>query len=144
MRIRFVFLLAALAGCSGIKSRVEGGRVQAVIKQNPATAAYFEVIGIGAADPALATDTQRRALARDAAIVKAQYELLSLVKGVAVEGGVKVSKAMAADSLIEARVHDSIAGAEVLMSEFTDDGGCVVTMRLPKKSLETALGTRLP
>ena len=144
MKIRFVFVLAALAGCSGVKSRVEEGLVQTVIDQKPAAGSFYEVIGIGACDPQLPTDTQRRALARDAAIVKAQYELVSLVKGVTLEGGVTVSKALAADSLIEARVHASIKGAEVLKSEFTDDGGCVVTMRLPKKALESALRTGIP
>ena len=144
MKIRCLFLLAVLAGCGGIKSRVEEGRIQTVINQKPSARSFFEVIGIGASDPTLPTDTQRRALARDAAIVKAQYELISLVKGVSLDGGVKVSKAMAADSLLEARVRDSIKGAEVLKCEFTDDGGCVVTMRLPKTALEDAIGARLP
>ncbi|MBI5246273.1 MAG: hypothetical protein HY923_03765 [Elusimicrobia bacterium] len=144
MRFQLIVALAVLAGCSGVKSRVEEGRVQTVINQKPAAGSYFEVIGIGASEPSLPTDTQRRALARDAAIVKAQYELISLIKGVTLEGGVKVSKALAADSSLEARVHDSIKGAEVLKSEFTDDGGCVVTMRLPKRALESALGARLP
>jgi hypothetical protein len=131
---------ALLAGCGGVTSRVKQGRVTQTINQTPESYAYFEAIGIGASDPALATETQRKALARDAAIVKAQYELLSMVKGVRLEGGVTVDRALEVDSKLEARVMDSIKGAEILKSEFTMDNGCVVTLRLPKDKLDY-LGT---
>ena len=125
----------AMTGCSGIVSRVHKGQVGEVIDQSPEHSGYFEAIGIGASDPAMPTATQRKALARDAAIVKAQYELLSLIKGVTLEGGVTVSQAMEADSTLSARVHDMLRGAEVRKTEFTSDGGCVVTLRLPKDRL---------
>jgi len=135
--------LAALtltaAGCGGVQSRLSRGQVQATLDQKPDRGAYFEAIGIGASDPKLASDTQRKALARDAAIVKAQYELLSMIKGVRLEGGVTVDRAMESDSELAARVDDTIRGAQILKSEFTADNGCVVTMRLPKRSLDAAL-----
>ena len=122
-------------GCSGVTSRVHQGQVGEVIDQKPEQRGYFEAIGIGASDPELATATQRKALARDAAIVKAQYELLSLIKGVTLDGGVTVSQAMEEDSTLSAKVHDMLRGAEVRKTEFTSDGGCVVTLRLPKARL---------
>lgn len=128
-------LAMATAGCSGIVSRVHQGQVGDVIDQTPERGAFFEAVGIGASDPATPTATQRKALARDAAIVKAQYELLSLIKGVTLEGGVTVSQAMEKDSTLSARVHDMLRGAEVRKTEFTSDGGCVVTVRLPKNRL---------
>jgi hypothetical protein len=118
---------------------VHDGRVESVIDQRPDRRAYFETIGIGASDPDLRSDTQRRSLARDAAIVKAQYELLSMVKGVTLDGGVTVERALETDSKLEARLRESIRGAQVVKSEFTDDNGCVVTMRLTKSSLDAAL-----
>lgn len=124
--------VAALAGCGGVRSRLAEGRVPDVIDEKPERRGYFEAIGIGAADPSLPTLTQRRSLARDAAIVKAQYELLAYLKGVELSGGHKVSRAISVDSTLETRVKESIRGAQVLKSEFTDDGGCVVTLRLPK------------
>ena len=130
------------AGCSGIKSRVHDGSVDSVIDQSPARRKYVEAIGIGASDPALATDTQRKALARDAAIVKAQYELLSMVKGVTLDGGVTVSRALEKDSRLEASLLEAIRGAEIVKSEFTADNGCVVTLRLPKSRLEDMMGVR--
>ncbi len=135
--------VAALAGCGGVTHRVHGGAVDRVIDQKPVRGAYLEAIGIGASDPALKSDTQRMALARDAAIVKAQYELMSMVKGVRLEGGITVERALESDSTLSARVSDTIRGAEIHKSEFTADNGCVVTLRLPKTALEKSLGSRL-
>jgi hypothetical protein len=134
---------ALLAACSSVKPRLVDGRLPQVIDERPERGAYFEAIGIGAADPSLPTETQRKSLARDAAIVKAQYELLALIKGVEIEGGHKVSKALAQDSTLESRVRAAVRGAEVLKSEFTEDGGCVVTVRLPKAALAEGAGLAL-
>jgi len=139
---RVVAVSVALTGCAGVESRVRQGQVQGVIDQAPDRRSYVEAIGIGAADPALPTDTQKKALSRDAAIVKAQYELLSMVKGVELEGGVTVDRALETDSSLEARLRETIMGAEILKSEFTADNGCVVTLRLPKRRLEAMMGVR--
>ncbi len=37
---------------------------------------------------------------------------------------------------------DTIRGAEVVKTEWTNDEGCVVTLRLDKKRLETAMGVK--
>ncbi len=137
-----VVAVAVTAGCGGVQSRVREGQVQSVIDQRPDRSRYVEAIGIGASDPTLPTDTQRKSLARDAAIVKAQYELLSMVKGVELEGGVTIGRAIEKDSVLAARVKETVRGAEVLKSEFTADNGCVVTMRLPKYRLEEMMGVR--
>ena len=143
MRIAAIAALStALAGCGGVKSRVTKGQVQSVIDQTPDRRSYVEAVGIGASDPALPSDTQRKSLARDAAIVKAQYELLSMVKGVELEGGYTIERAIEEDSTLESRVKAMIAGAEILKSEFTSDNGCVVTMRLPKRRIESMMGAR--
>jgi hypothetical protein len=130
--------LAALffaSGCGGVRSRVHNGAVETTIDQKPDAGRYLEAIGIGASDPQLATDTQRKALARDAAIVKAQYEMLSMVKGVTLKGGVKVERAIETDSSLEASIEEAIRGAEVVKSEFTADNGCVVTLKLRRSRL---------
>ena len=133
-------LAVLLTGCGGVTSRVRQGRVPATLDQTPEHRDYIEAIGIGASDPALPTETQRRALARDAAIVKAQYELLAMVKGVELEGGIRVDRALEKDSNLATRLKETIRGAEVLKSEFTTDNGCVVTLRLPKKRLAKLMG----
>ena len=95
-------------------------------------------MGIGAADSTLTNNTQRRATSRDAAIVQAQYEMLSYVKGVQLEGGITVEKAMETDSKVESYLKEVIKGAEVVKTEWTNDDGCVVTLRLDKKKIEDA------
>jgi hypothetical protein len=128
--------LALLAGCGGVQSRVHSGVVDPVLNQDPAHGKYLTAIGIGGSDPDLSSDTQRKALARDAAIVKAQYEMLSMVKGVTLKGGVKVERALETDSTLEASMMEVIRGAEIVKAEFTSDNGCVVTLRLPRSRLE--------
>ena len=138
----FLAATAALAACSGVPSRVHDGKLESTIDQKAQRGGQLEAIGIGASDPALATDTQRKALARDAAIVKAQYELLSMVKGVTLEGGITVDRAIETDSSLETKILETIRGAEIVKSEFTADNGCVVTLRLPKRRLEEMMGVR--
>lgn len=132
--------LAFMAACG--KNYVKGGKVQDTLAQDPDKGKFIEALGIGAADPALPTATQRRALSRDAAIVKSQYEMLSMVKGVEIEGGITVSRAMETDSTLEARLKESIRGAEIVKTEFTKDDGAVVTLRVPKKRLESMMGVK--
>jgi hypothetical protein len=143
-RVLALFVLAAFAAaCSGVRPKLSGGRLPDVLDQRPERSSYFEAIGIGAGDPTSTTETQRKALARDAAIVKAQYELLSMIKGVELTGGYKVSRAISVDSSLESKVQASIRGAEILKSEFTKDGGCLVTLRLPKARLTSETGLAL-
>ncbi len=134
--------MLALAGCSGVPSRVHKGSVDMVLDQKPVRRGTLEAIGIGASDPSLSSETQRRALARDAAIVKAQYEMLSMVKGVTLEGGITVDRAIETSSNLRTKLEEAIRGAEILKSEFTGDNGCVVTLRLPKARLEALMGVR--
>lgn len=128
--------LLLMSGCGGVPHRVHDGKVDGVIDQKSFTGDYVYAIGVGASDPTLKSDTQRKALARDAAIVKAQFEMLSYLKGVTLKGGVKVSRAMEDDSSIESFLHELIRGAEIVRSEFTSDSGCVVTIRLPGAELD--------
>ena len=87
---------------------------------------------------ATANKTQKMATSRNAAIVNAQYNMLSVIKGVKLEGGINVSKAMEMDSVLSAKVNDAIKGALVVRTEWTADDGCVVSLRLSKKALKEA------
>jgi len=92
--------------------------------------------GIGAADQTLENKTQRMATSRNAAIVNAQYNLLSMVKGVELEGGITVEKAIETDSLLATKIDAVIKGAQVVRTEWTADDGCVVILKLPKSMLK--------
>jgi hypothetical protein len=134
--------LAILVGCGGSRSYVKSGEVKRTLEQESIQKNYIETIGIGAADSKMENSTQRRATSRSAAIVQAQYEMLSIVKGIELEGGIVVEKAIETDSRLETRVKDSIRGAEIIKTEWTGDDGCVVTLRLDKKRLESQMGVK--
>src|SRR5688500_4572710 len=103
-----------LIGCRGNSGYVKGGEIRKTLDHQAVHAKFVETIGIGAADSTLHNTTQRRATSRDAAIVQAQYEMLSIVKGIEVEGGITVEKAMETDSRLETKIKDTIRGAEVV------------------------------
>jgi len=130
--------LSGLFGCSSSKTYVKKGEIDKTINQQAESSRYIEALGIGAADSTLTNTTQRRATSRDAAIVQAQYEMLSYVKGVQLEGGITVEKAMETDSKLESYLKQVIKGAEIVKNEWTNDDGCVVTLRLDKKKLSDA------
>ena len=97
---------------------------------------YVFARGMGAADQTLENKTQRMATSRNASIVNGQYNMLSFVKGISLEGGVTVEKAIETDSVLATKINAVIKGAQVVRTEWTSDDGCVVVLRLPKKVLK--------
>ncbi|MCB4791017.1 MAG: hypothetical protein LHV68_03935 [Elusimicrobia bacterium] len=131
------FLLSSCA-TDGSKSRVsKDGEIAREWTEQGITDNFIFATGIGAADQTMTSKTQKMATSRNAAIVGAQYNLLSLVKGVKLEGGITVEKAMETDSLLATKIDAEIKGAEVVKSEWTADDGCVTTIRLPKTRLKS-------
>ena len=141
--VGFVFALAlTIAGCGGGSQYLQDGKVKSTIDQTNETDKYLVAIGLGAPSKDATDSTQRKATSRNAAIVAAQYDLVGRVKGVKIEGGVTIQKAMETDSKISAIVNDSIMGAEVTKTEWTADDGCVITMKLDKDRLAKQLNTK--
>jgi len=141
-KISCCLALFLLTACSHNTTYVKNGEIKKTLNQEAIQSKYIETIGIGAADSTLNNTTQRRATSRDAAIVQAQYEMLSIVKGVQLEGGITVEKAMETDSNLETKIKETIRGAQVIKTEWTSDDGCVVTLQLEKKRLESQMGVK--
>lgn len=137
-----VMTMAFLVGCGGSKSYVKKGEIERTLDQEAVKKTTLEAIGIGAADQTLSNTTQKRATSRNAAIVAAQYEMLSMIKGVELEGGIRVEKAMETDSVLQTKIDAAIKGAEIVKSEWTNDDGCLVTIRLDKKRLQEMMGVK--
>ena len=131
-----------LIGCGGKKSYVKKGEIERTIEEESIKKEYIEALGIGAADSTLTNKTQRLATSRNAAIVAAQYNLLSMVKGIDLEGGIRVEKAIETDSVLQTKIDAAIKGAEIIKNEFTADDGCLVTMRISKKRLQDMMGVK--
>lgn len=141
------FVLASLigvfaVGCSGKHEYVKKGEISKTLEQEAVQKKTIETIGIGAADSTLTNTTQRKATSRNAAIVAAQYEMLSMVKGVELEGGILVQRAIETDSSLQTKIDAAIKGAEIVKSEWTNDDGCLVTLRLDKKRLADMMGVK--
>lgn len=133
----------AAAGCGGGSAALKNGELKQTIEAPKSDGDYFEAMGIGAADPNLPTSTQRKATSRNAAVVDAQYQLVAKIKGVQVEGGITIEKAMETNSKITASVNNMVKGAETTKIEWANDDGCVATVRLNKKAVEKELGLKL-
>lgn len=86
---------------------------------------------------------ERRAKCRDAALIQAQFEMLSILKGVHLEGGTTVENAMATDSKIKATVDDVLRGAKIESTEWDHDDTCIVTLRISKARIKRMMGVKL-
>lgn len=132
----FSFVIGGCASTSdkGVVSKT--GEIEREWVEEGVTDNFVFARGIGAADQTLENKTQKMATSRNAAIVNAQYNMLSLIKGVTLEGGIKVEKAIETDSMIETKINAAIKSAQTVRSEWTADDGCVVVLRLSKKALK--------
>lgn len=139
-----VVALGLLAGCGTKSAALKDGELKQTIEQQEDMGKYIEVMGIGAADPAMKTATQRKASSRNAAVVDAEFQMVKKLNGVTVTGGVTVEKAMQTDSAIKTSVDSMVKGMETVKTEWASDDGCIVTMRLSKAIIEKQLGIKLP
>ncbi|MBI4802784.1 MAG: hypothetical protein HY796_09715 [Elusimicrobia bacterium] len=87
-----------------MRARAEPRRIRPLYKEGEIdrewveegiTSEYIFARGIGAADQTLENKTQRMATSRNAAVVSAQYNTLSLLKGVKLEGGRPANRGVA-------------------------------------------------
>ncbi len=141
MKKALFIAVAALitAGCSSAPSKgtvAKSGEIEREWVEEGVTKNYVFARGMGAADQTLENKTQRMATSRNAAIVNGQYNMLSFVKGISLEGGITVEKAIETDSVLATKINEVIKGAQVVRTEWTSDDGCVVVLRLPKKVLK--------
>ena len=136
------FSLSACAGGKAMSRVDKKGEMSKTMDMESVQKKYLQVVGIGAANAAMTNATQRKATSRNAAVVDAQYRLLSMVKGLKVTGGITVEKAIETDSKLQTVIDAEIKGAEELKYEWTNDDGCVVTMRLDRTRLEKMMGVK--
>ena len=133
----FAFLAAAalFAGCAGSKT-MSKGQISQSWEQEQVQRQYIEVRGIGAADPAATSDAQKKYTSREAALIDAQTKLLEIVKGLEIEGVGTASKALLVDQELTKKVSGAVRGATEFKTEWDNQMGCVVTLRLDKRTLQ--------
>jgi len=146
-KMLFVAVAAlVVAGCASSTQKgtvSSSGEIEKEWVEEGMTKNYVFARGMGAADQTLENKTQRMATSRNASIVNGQYNMLSFLKGVTLEGGITVEKAIETDSVLATKISAVIKGAQVVRTEWTSDDGCIIVLRLSKKSLKES-GLKLP
>lgn len=135
--------VAAGAACGKKGAHVKDGALERTMDQQALGKKYIESIGIGAADTSMTNQTQRMATSRNAAIAAAQHELLSLIKGTRLQGGITIERAIETDSKIQTSLDEVLRGAEIYKTEWTKDDGAVISMRVARQNLEKMMGVKL-
>jgi len=87
--------------------------------------------GLGVAGPNAMNAAHARILAREAAKVVAQRNLLEVVKGVHIDSQTTVKNYMVQDDTIVSRVEGVIKGAQIQDYAFAPDGSCTATISMP-------------
>lgn len=130
---------ACLCACAGgLKTAVKDGAIAPSFNDTLVDADYLWVRGFGAANPNHKTDSQRRIMSREAAVAHAYQRAAEVLYGANLEANVEVVDAVSYGSTISSNTQGVINGMELISTEYLDDGGCTVIMRLDRAKLKAA------
>lgn len=88
--------------------------------------------------PQHTTDSQRRILSREAAIAHAYQRATEVVYGSNLEAHAQVVDAMTTSTTIDSSTQGMLQRMELIETEYLEDGGCTVILRLPRTYLQQA------
>ena len=141
MKKIIVLCLAALClgACThSLKTAVKDGAIAPSFNDTLLTGDYLWVRGFGAANPNHKTDSQRRIMSREAAIAHAYQRASEVLFGAQLESNVQIVDAVSDASTINTSSQGLIQQMELVSTEYMDDGGCSVIMRLSREQLKKA------
>ena len=131
--------LCALTACSpALKTAVKDGKIAPAFNDTLLDGDYLWVRGFGAANPNHKTDSQRRIMSREAAIAHAYQRATEVLYGANVDAHAQIIDAVSQGSTIDTSAQGLISRMELVSTEYLDDGGCAVIMRLSRADLEAA------
>lgn len=131
--------LLCLGACAGhMKSAVKDGAIAPKFNDTLVDDQYLWVRGFGAANPAHNTDSQRRILSREAAIAHAYQRATEVIYGANLESNVQIVDAVSEGSTIHTSSSGVLNNMELVATEYLEDGGCTVIMRLSRAKLGAA------
>ena len=136
--IPVVLLFVVFSGCSGANRSLNKGVIKDIWTQ-ASDSNTIRVRGVGSAPDGIVNETQKRGLAREAALVNGRREALALLRGVKLTGGITIQKLMEKDSSVKELANAVILGMEEVQTEFTADSGCVVLLELKRDKLAKML-----
>ena len=133
--------LGALLLCAcppTMKTTIKNGVIAPSFNDTLLDSNYLWVRGFGAANPAHQSDSQRRIMSREAAIAHAYQRATEVLYGANLEANVEVVDAISSGSTIHSTATGLIQQMELVSTEYLDDGGCAVIMRLDRTRLKAA------
>ncbi len=137
-KLFLVSALCLLAACStSLKTAVKDGKIAPAFNDTLVTGDYVWVRGFGAANPAHTTDSQRRILSREAAIAHAYQRASEILYGTDLEAHAQVVDAVSDGSTIETSTQGTLSHMELVSTEYLEDGGCSVVMRIERNYLKS-------
>ncbi len=132
----FVIGLFCLSACGGLSSAVKDGAIAPAFNDTLVDDQYLWVRGFGAANPNHKTDSQRRILSREAAIAHAYQRATEVIYGANLESNVQIVDAVSEGSTIHTSATGVLNQMELVSTEYLEDGGCSVVMRISKDKLQ--------
>lgn len=144
-KVLTLLAVALFLGACGhaMKSAVKDGAIAPAFNDTLVDKDYLWVRGFGAANPAHTSDSQRRIMSREAAIAHAYQRAIEVVYGADLESNVEIVDAVSTGSTIHSNAQGLLNGMELISTEYLEDGGCSVIMRLNRERLK-AMGIELP
>lgn len=134
-----VLAACCLCACThSLKSAVKDGAIAPAFNDTLLTGDYLWVRGLGAANPAHPADSQRRIMSREAAIAHAYQRATEVLYGAQLESHVQIVDAVSVGSQIDSSTSGVIGQMELVSTEYLEDGGCTVVMRLARERLKRA------
>ena len=136
--VLFCSILCLAACTSGLKTAVQKGAIAPSFNDTLLTSDYLWIRGFGAPNPAHTTDSQRRIMSREAAIAHAYQRATEVLYGADLDSHVQVVDAVSFGSTVDTSAQGVVQYMELISTEYMDDGGCSVIMRLPRAQLKKA------
>lgn len=107
--------------------------------------AQADVVSVGVGLPPAGMPANRaQALARRAAIVDAQRNLLETIKGVQIDSDTTVENLMVASDIVKTKVSGVLQGAIVIAEQANPDGSYQVTMSVPMYGAKSLAAAAIP
>ena len=135
MRALLLAVIVLASGCASLPRATQSGRLLDVWSKI-SDKSYIRTRGIGGVPAGTTGQTARRGASRNAGLVAARYELLSVIKGVKLSGGITIAQLMEKDSVVRELADDLVRGGEEVQTEWLNDDGCVITLELRRATVE--------
>lgn len=102
---------------------------------------FLQVTGTGKAQGAVKSETQARALARDAALLDAWRRLRGHLESLRAKDGRPVALRATREPQYNQRLEALVHGAAIVSTHFDDEGTAVIVLRVERRVIQQTLET---